>query len=105
MAPDRASLASGATGLALVGASAVPWPRLAASLFGGPADRAWGWSVFALVSVAGFCLAILALWSAVKHWLREDTLSARAKWGVTLGLAALLFVAALGPCGPGGCAS
>ena len=105
MAPERASLSAGAGGLALVGLSAVPWGRVAARLFGGPADPSWGWALFAVVSVAGFCFGVFAIWSALKAWLRHDVMSAQAKGGITLGFVTILFVVALGPCGPTGCPS
>jgi hypothetical protein len=105
VAPDRAALTSGAGGLALAGLSAVPWGRVNAGLFGGPAEPTWGWSLFALVSVVGFCFGVFAVWSAFKSWLRHDVMSAEARWGVTLGMATILFVVALGPCGPSRCPS
>lgn len=105
MAPDRASLRSGAGGLALVGLSAVPWGRVAAGLLGGPAEPSWGRPLFVVVSVAGFCLGVFAVWSAIKAWLREDVMSTTAKWGMTLGLVTMLSVVALGPCGPTSCPS
>lgn len=105
MAPERASLSAGAGGLALAGLSAVPWGRVAAGLFGGPADPSWDWALFAVVSVAGFCFGVFAIWSAFKAWLHHDVMSAQAKWGITLGFVTILFVVALGPCGPAGCPS
>jgi uncharacterized membrane protein len=48
-------------------------------------------------------LGVLAVWSAVKAWLRDDALSAPARWGAGLGLVAVLFVAATGSCGPQSC--
>jgi hypothetical protein len=105
MAPDRAALRSGAGSLALVGLSAVPWGRLAGRLFDGPADPSWGWSLFALISVTGFFFGVFAIWSAIKAWLRYDVMSTEARWGITLGAAAILLVVALGPCGPVNCSS
>ncbi len=105
MAPERASLSAGAGGLALAALSAVPWGRVAAGLFGGPADPSWDWALFAVVSFAGFCFGVFAIWSAVKAWLRNDVMSAQAKGGITLGFVTILFVVALGPCGPAGCPS
>ena len=90
-------------GLALVGIAAVPWARLTRWLVGGPAHPAWAWPLFSAVRVAGLCLAVFAIWSAVKSWLREDILSGHAKLGAAFGLAAMLFVTLLGPCGPGTC--
>jgi uncharacterized membrane protein len=46
---------------------------------------------------------VLAIWSAIKAWLRQDVLTVPARWGAALGLAAMLFVAATGPCGPQSC--
>ena len=59
--------------------------------------------VFAAVSMAGFFLGVLAIWSAIKAWLRDDFLSLRARRGAALGAAAMLLVVAMGPCGPQGC--
>jgi hypothetical protein len=52
---------------------------------------------FAAVSMVGFFLGVLAIWSAIKSWLREDLLSLRARWGATLGAAAMVLVVAVGP--------
>jgi hypothetical protein len=105
MAPDRTSLRSGAGGLALAGLSAVPWGRVTAPLYHGPAHPAWDWTVFAAISVAGFCLGVFAIWSAIKAWLRHDFMTPEARWGITLGAAACLAVVAIGPCGPASCPS
>jgi hypothetical protein len=105
VAPDRAAVSAGAGGLALAGLSAVPWGRVTAGLTGGPPDPSWGWSVFALVSVVGFCFGVFAIWSGFKAWLRDDVMSAEAKWGITLGAVTILFVVSLGPCGPATCPS
>ena len=59
--------------------------------------------VFAAVSMVGFYLGVLAIWSAVKAWLRDDLLSPPARWGAGLGMAGMLLVVAVGPCGPQGC--
>jgi uncharacterized membrane protein len=88
VAPDRAALASGVSGLALTAVS--PRPALAVALF-------------ALVSLASLCLGMLAVWSAVKAWLRDDALSVPARWGAGLGLVVVVLVAATGSCGPHSC--
>jgi hypothetical protein len=104
VAPDRAALRSGAGGLALVGLSVVPWGRLAGRLLPGPAEPWWGWPLFVAISVTGFCFAVFAVWSAIKAWLRFDVMSTEARWGLTLGAAAIVLVVAIGPCGgPVGC--
>jgi hypothetical protein len=103
VAPDRTAVSAGAGGLALAGLSAVPWGRVTAGLTGGPPDPSWGWSLFALVSVAGFCFGVFAIWSGFKAWLSDDVMSAAAKLGVALGAVTILFVVALGPCGPAAC--
>ncbi len=59
--------------------------------------------VFAAVSMVGFFLGVLAIWSAVKAWLRDDFLNSRARLGITLGAVAMLIVVATGPCGSQGC--
>jgi hypothetical protein len=103
VAPDRSAVRSGLVGLALVGAAAVPWARLTGWLVGGPAHPAWAWPLFSVVRVAGLCLGVFAIWSAVKSWLREGTLSDYAKLGAAFGLAVMVVVTLLGPCGPGTC--
>jgi hypothetical protein len=105
VAPDRTALASGLSGLALAGLSALVRALVAGRLADGVARPPWVAPVFALASLAGFGLGVLAIWSAVKAWLREDALSVPACWGAALGLAAMLFVAAIGPCGPQSCPS
>jgi hypothetical protein len=102
VAPDWTALASGLSGLALVTISDRVRALVAGSLVGG-ARPAWAAVVFALGSLAGFGLGGLAIWSAVKAWLRDDALSVPGRWGAALGLAAMLFVAATGPCGPQSC--
>jgi hypothetical protein len=72
---------------------------------GGRPDPSWGWALFALVSVAGLCFGVFAIWSGLKAWLRDDVMSAEAKVGVFLGFVTILFVVALGPCGPTACPS
>jgi hypothetical protein len=106
VAPDRTALASGLTGLALVVTASVPWAWVANHLAGhpaGPAHPAWAEVAFRLASVTALCLGALAIWSAIKAWLRDDALSPRGRWGMALGLAVLVLVVALGPCGTGGC--
>ncbi|HYN17542.1 MAG TPA: hypothetical protein VEY96_05595 [Actinomycetes bacterium] len=49
---------------------------------------------FAAVSMVGFFLGVLAIWSAIKSWLRDDLLSLRARWGAR---------PRRGGDGPGGC--
>jgi hypothetical protein len=105
VAPDRTAVRAGAGGLALAGLSAVPWGRLAAGLTGGPANPSWGWSLFRLVSVAGFCFGVFAIWSAIKAWLSDDVLSGAAKLGIALGAVTILLVVSLGPCGPATCST
>jgi hypothetical protein len=103
MAPDRAAVSAGAGGLALAGVSAVPWGRVASGMTGGSPEPSWAWTVFALISVVGFCFGVFAIWSGFKAWLRDDVMSAEAKAGITLGFVTILFVVALGPCGPTRC--
>ena len=103
MTPDRTALASGLSGLALAAISALTRALVADSLADGATRSAWPAAAFALGSLAGFGLGVLAIWSAVKAWLRDDGFSVPARWGAGLGLAAMLFVAAVGHCGPQGC--
>jgi uncharacterized membrane protein len=103
VAPDRTALTSGLSGLALAAISTLTRALVAGSLIGGATRPAWAAAMFALVSLAGFGLGVLAIWSAVKAWLRDDALSVPARWGAALGLVAMLFVAATGPCGPHSC--
>jgi uncharacterized membrane protein len=102
VAPDRVALASGLSGLALAATSALVRAVVVGSSAGG-APRPPLAAVFAVVSLASFGLGVLAVWSAVKAWLRDDALSAPARWGAGLGLVAVLFVAATGSCGPQSC--
>ena len=102
MAPDRAALASGLSGLALTAISALV-RTVVADAAGGATRPALAATVFALGTLAGLGLRVLAVWSAVKAWLRDDALSAPARWGAGLGLVAVLFVAATGSCGPQSC--
>jgi uncharacterized membrane protein len=70
---------------------------------GGATRLALAAAVFALGSLGGLGLGVLAVWSAAKAWLRDDALSVPAHWGAGLGLVAVLLVAATGPCGPHSC--
>jgi hypothetical protein len=101
--PDRTALASGLSGLAMAAISALTRALVTGSPADGATRSSWAAAVFALVSLAGFGLGVLAIWSAVKAWLRDDALSVPARWGAALGLAAMLFVAAIGHCGPQSC--
>jgi hypothetical protein len=104
--PDRTALAAGLSGLALATISAATRAALADRLAGDPTSSTGPPGVvlvFASVSMAGLLLGVLAIWSAAKAWLRDDVLSPPARWGGALGLAAMLFVVVVGPCGPQGC--
>jgi hypothetical protein len=103
VAPDRTALAAGLGGLALAASAAAARAAVGARVAGGPDHLTVAGLVFAAVSVAGFFLGVLAIWSAVKAWLRDDYLKVRARWGAALGAGAMLLVVALGPCGPPGC--
>jgi hypothetical protein len=103
VAPDRTAFAAGVSGLALAASSAVTRAVLTRDVAGATAPLTLATLVFATVSMAGFFLGALAVWSAVKAWLRDDHLSLRARWGAGLGMAAMLFVVAAGPCGPVSC--
>jgi hypothetical protein len=104
VAPDRTALAAGASGLASAAGSAVTRALVVTDpAAGSPVPVTPATLMFAAVSMAGFFLGVLAVWSAVKAWLRDDYLSLRARWGAGLGMAAMLLVVALGPCGPRGC--
>jgi hypothetical protein len=101
-APDRTALTSGLSGLALAAISALV-RTLVAGVTGGAVRPTWAVAGFATVSLVGFGLGVLAIWSAIKAWLRQDVLTVPARWGAALGLAAMLFVAITGPCGPQSC--
>jgi uncharacterized membrane protein len=106
VAPDRTALVSGLSGLALAAIAAARWAAVDSGAVGdlvGEAGSTWVSWLFALVSVAGLCLSALAIWSAVKAWLRDDRLTPSARWGAALGLATMLLVVALGPCGSQSC--
>ena len=102
MAPDRTALAAGVSGLALTAISALVRAVAAGGSAGGATRPALA-AVFALVSLASLGLGVLAVWSAVKAWLRDDALSVPARWGAGLGLLAVVLVAATGSCGPHSC--
>jgi hypothetical protein len=103
VAPDRTALVAGLSGLAGTVVSALVRVVVVGGSAGGATARALAAVVFALVSLAGLGLGVLAVWSAVKAWLRDDALSVPARWGGGLGLVAVLFVAATGACGPHSC--
>jgi len=103
VAPDRTALVAGLGGLTAAAASSVTRALVTDQVAGGPVRATLPTLVFAAVSMAGFLLGVLAVWSAVKAWLRDDLLSTRARWGGALGMAAMLLVVAVGPCGPQGC--
>jgi uncharacterized membrane protein len=106
VAPDRTALVAGLSGLALAVVAAVRWAAVDSGAVEdsvGGADSTWASWVFALASVAGVCLSALAIWSAVKAWLRDDRLTPSARWGAALGLTTMLLVVALGPCGSQSC--
>lgn len=107
MAPDRTAFAAGVSGLVLAASAALvrplvtePVPEDAA---GTPVPFTLDRVALAAVSLVGFFLGVLAIWSAVKAWLRDDLLSPPARWGAGLGMAGMLLVVAVGPCGPQGC--
>jgi uncharacterized membrane protein len=102
VAPDRTALAAGLSGLALAAVSALVRAVVADPADGAPRP-ALAAAVFALATLAGLGLGVLAVWSAIKAWLRDDALSAPAGWGAGLGLVAVLLVAATGACGPQSC--
>jgi hypothetical protein len=91
------------TGLALAASSAVTRAVVTDHVPGTPVPFTLATLGFAAVSTVGFLLGVLAIWSAIKSWLREDLLSLRGRWGAALGAAAMLLVVAVGPCGPPGC--
>ena len=103
MAPDRTALAAGLGGLALAASSGATRAAVGDPVAGTPNHVTPATLVFATVSVVGFFLGVLAIWSAVKAWLRDDYLTVHARWGATLGAGAMLLVVAVGPCGPLGC--
>jgi hypothetical protein len=91
------------SGLALAAASAVTRAVATDHVPGTPVPFTLATLGFAVGSMVGFFLGVLAIWSAIKSWLRDDLLSLRARWGASLGAAAMLLVVAVGPCGPPGC--
>ena len=107
MSPDRTALAAGASGLISAASAAVTRALVAGPVPGAPSDAPAPFTlatlVFAAVSMIGFFLGVLAIWSAVKAWLRDDFLNRRARLGIALGVGAMLIVVVTGPCGPQGC--
>jgi hypothetical protein len=107
VAPDRTALVAGASGLVSTALAAVTRALVVHRAPGTPADAPVPFTlatlVFAAVSMIGFFLGVLAIWSAVKAWLRDDVLTPRARLGIALGAGAMLIVVATGPCGPQGC--
>jgi hypothetical protein len=101
--PDRTALSAGTAGLALAASSAVTRAVVTDHVPGTPVPFTLATLGFAAVSMVGFFLGVLAIWSAIKSWLRDDLLSLRARWGAALGAAAMVVVVAVGPCGPPGC--
>jgi hypothetical protein len=101
--PDRTALSAGTAGLALAASSAVTRAVVTDHVPGTPVPFTLATLGFAAVSMVGFFLGVLAIWSAIKSWLRDDLLSLRGRWGAALGAAAMLLVVAVGPCGPSGC--
>jgi hypothetical protein len=107
VAPDRTALVAGASGLASAASAAATRALVVHRVPGAPVDAPVPFTlptlVFAGVSMVGFFLGVLAIWSAVKAWLRDDILSAKARLGVALGAGGMLIVVVVGPCGPQGC--
>ena len=98
---------AGASGLAAAAAAAATRAlvvqRVPGASVGAPVPFTLPTLVFAGISMAGFFLGVLAIWSAVKAWLRDDILSSQARLGIALGAGAMLLVVVVGPCGPQGC--
>ena len=107
MAPDRTAFAAGVTALVLAASAALVRPLVTHPIpenaGGTPVPFTLDRVALAAVSLVGFFLGVLAVWSAVKAWLRDDLLSPPARWGAGLGMAGMLLVVAIGPCGPQGC--
>jgi hypothetical protein len=107
VAPDRTALVAGASGLVATASAAVTRALVVHRVPGTPADAPVPFTlatlVFAAISMSGFFLGVLAIWSAVKAWLRDDFLNPRARLGIALGVGAMLIVVATGPCGSQGC--
>jgi hypothetical protein len=91
------------SGLALAASSAVTRAVVTDHVPGTPVPFTLATLGLAAVSMVGFFLGVLAIWSAIKSWLRDDLLGLRARWGAALGAAAMVLVVAVGPCGPAGC--
>jgi len=107
VAPDRTALIAGASGLVSTTLAAVTRALVVHRAPGTPVDAPVPFTlatlVFAAVSMSGFFLGVLAIWSAVKAWLRDDVLNPRARLGIAIGAGAIVIVVATGPCGPQGC--
>ena len=107
MSPDRTALAAGASGLISAASAAVTRALVVGGVPGTPSDAPAPLTVatlvFAALSMTGFFLGVLAIWSAIKAWLRDDFLNPRARLGIALGVGAMLVVVVTGPCGPQGC--
>jgi hypothetical protein len=107
VAPDRTALVAGASGLVLAASAAATRalviPRVPGTLVDAPVPFTLPTLVFAGISMVGFFLGVLAIWSAVKAWLRDDILSSHARLGAALGAGAMLIVVVVGPCGAQGC--
>jgi hypothetical protein len=103
VAPDRTALAAGVGGLAATAASAVTRAVVAREVPGATAPFTVATLALATISMVGFFLGVLAVWSAIKAWLRDDHLNLRARWGAGLGMAARLLGVGFGPCGPVSC--
>jgi hypothetical protein len=105
--PDRTALVAGASGLASAASAAATRALIVQRVPGVPLDAPVPFTlptlVFAGISMAGFFLGVLAIWSAIKAWLRDDVLSSQARLGLALGAVAMLIVVVVGPCGPQGC--
>jgi uncharacterized membrane protein len=107
VSPDRTALAAGGSGLISAASAAVTRALVVGRVPGTPSDAPAPFTpatlVLAAVSMIGFLLGVLAIWSAIKAWLRDDFLNPRARLGLALGVGAMLIVVATGPCGPQGC--
>jgi len=79
VSPDRTALAAGASGLISAASAAATRALVVGRVPGTPSDAPAPFTpatlVFAAVSMIGFLLGVLAIWSAIKAWLRDDLLS------------------------------